>query len=62
MMSPGSGDLPVGQLDAQKRLPKGRGTPSLASSAYTNCDVRIKRGAQGVDEDLGLLWLPQKSR
>ena len=33
MMSPGSGDLPVGQLDAQKRLPKGRGTPCLASSA-----------------------------
>ena len=32
MIRPGSGDLPVGQFDAQKRLPPGRGTPSFASS------------------------------
>ena len=28
----GSGDFPVGQFDAQNRLPKGNGIPSLASS------------------------------
>ena len=33
MMRPGSGDLPVGQLEAQNLLPNGRGMPSLASSA-----------------------------
>jgi hypothetical protein len=33
-MSPGSGDFPVGQFDAQNLLPKGSGTPSFASSAY----------------------------
>lgn len=32
MIRPGSGDLPVGQLDAQNRFPNGRGIPSLASS------------------------------
>ena len=32
MSRPGSGDFPVGQFDAQKRLPPGRGTPSFASS------------------------------
>lgn len=32
-MSPGRGDFPVGQLDAQNLLPKGKGTPSFASSA-----------------------------
>lgn len=32
IINPGSGDFPVGQLDAQKRFPKGRGTPSFASS------------------------------
>lgn len=35
MMSPGSGDFPVGQLDAQNRLPNGSGTPSFASSWLT---------------------------
>ena len=29
---PGSGDLPVGQFDAQNLLPNGNGIPSLASS------------------------------
>lgn len=33
-INPGSGDLPVGQLDAQKRLPNGKGMPSFASSAF----------------------------
>ena len=32
MMSPGSGDSPVGQFDAQNLLPNGKGIPSLASS------------------------------
>ena len=32
MISPGRGDFPVGQLDAQNRLPKGNGMPSFASS------------------------------
>jgi hypothetical protein len=32
MMSAGKGALPVGQFDAQKLLPNGRGIPSLASS------------------------------
>lgn len=32
MIRPGSGDLPVGQLDAQNRLPNGSGMPSFASS------------------------------
>lgn len=30
--SPGKGVFPVGQLDAQKRFPKGSGRPSFASS------------------------------
>ena len=32
IISPGKGDFPVGQLDAQNLLPNGRGIPSLASS------------------------------
>ena len=32
-ISPGIGVFPVGQFDAQKRLPKGSGMPSFASSA-----------------------------
>lgn len=35
MISPGSGVLPVGQFDAQKRFPKGSGMPSFASSGVT---------------------------
>jgi hypothetical protein len=35
MISPGNGALRVGQFDAQKRLPKGSGTPSFASSWFT---------------------------
>jgi hypothetical protein len=31
-ISPGRGDLPVGQFEAQNLLPNGSGTPSLASS------------------------------
>jgi hypothetical protein len=31
-ISPGRGDLPVGQFDAQNLLPNGSGIPSLASS------------------------------
>ena len=33
MISPGRGDFPAGQFDAQNLLPNGRGMPSLASSA-----------------------------
>lgn len=43
MMSPGSGDLPVGQFDAQNLLPKGRGIPSFASS--TEATIRIYAGS-----------------
>lgn len=32
MIRPGSGDLPVGQLEAQNRFPNGSGMPSFASS------------------------------
>jgi hypothetical protein len=32
IISPGKGDFPVGQFDAQNLLPNGRGIPSLASS------------------------------
>ena len=31
-ISPGRGDFPVGQFEAQNILPNGSGTPSLASS------------------------------
>ena len=41
MMSPGRGDLPVGQLDAQKRLPKGSGMPSFASSWFMRAAENI---------------------
>ena len=32
-VNPGNGDFPVGQFDAQKRLPKGSGIPSFANSS-----------------------------
>ena len=38
-MRPGSGDFPVGQLEAQNRLPKGRGIPSFASSEDHDCSI-----------------------
>ena len=41
MMSPGSGDLPVGQFDAQNLLPKGRGMPSFASSVEAVVNVYV---------------------
>ena len=43
---PGSGDLPVGQFDAQKRLPKGSGMPSLANSKrsiISNVSLRMQK-------------------
>lgn len=33
-ISPGSGDFPVGQFDAQNLFPKGSGMPSFASSMF----------------------------
>lgn len=32
IISPGRGDLPVGQFEAQNLFPKGSGSPSFASS------------------------------
>jgi len=32
IINPGSGDLPVGQFEAQNLFPNGRGIPSFASS------------------------------
>lgn len=40
-MSPGSGDLPVGQLDAQTLLPNGSGMPSFASSWLTRAEANV---------------------
>ena len=34
MISPGRGDFPVGQFEAQNLLPNGRGIPSFASSWF----------------------------
>jgi hypothetical protein len=53
-MSPGSGDFPVGQFDAQNLLPKGSGTPSFASSAYKKIEnlshKQINKGREMHDQ------------
>jgi hypothetical protein len=46
IISPGKGDLPVGQFDAQNRFPKGRGTPSFASSGW------LKNEGNGSNNDI----------
>ena len=56
MMSPGRGDLPEGQFDAQKRLPNGSGMPSFASSWFTRAAAKVwtvqaQKNANGIKEE-----------
>jgi len=52
MINPGRGDFPVGQFDAQKRLPKGRGTPSFASSACPSVVEKRLKVREEINLDL----------
>lgn len=47
MMSPGRGAFPVGQFEAQKRLPKGRGIPSFASSECPHDGEKVNGVTRG---------------
>ena len=58
MSRPGRGDLPVGQFDAQKRLPPGRGIPSFASSGDS---LKYMLRSCKTETNLGSLEMQQTS-
>jgi hypothetical protein len=58
MINPGSGDLPVGQFEAQNLFPNGKGIPSFASSVLK---YKLGRDAMLQVANLGLLVMQQKS-